>query len=181
MTVFVEVMNTENYSLLGKGCTQKDWLVLYDAFWKAKNDSFSNFLFKQQQDLLIKETKLSIIITVYNSLLSIAVIPQSKKVFQQKMQLIDLYKKQTGNEVSYFDSYTDLLSKIKASVQNFENIVDKARKELKSDEKAEVSNGFDLVASVSVSLGISLNIKEITVAEYLAYVKIAKKQRQKNE
>jgi hypothetical protein len=148
--------------------------MLYDEFWKQKNDSFAKLMLRKENELLIKETKLSILYTIHNTILCLGQLKSTEKTIEQKQNLISLYEKQTKNKINIFIDYIDFLEKVKSSISNFENQVEKLKKEVRSKVTQEVSNSFDIIANVVAVLQIPLDIKTLSVAEFLSYEKIAK-------
>jgi len=83
---------------------------------------------------------------------------------------MDLYKKQTKNELNRFIDLSEFLEKVKSSISNFENTIEKLEKELKSGGE-KVQNEFDIIAGVSEHLPFPLNPQTVSVKEFLSYEK----------
>lgn len=94
---------------------------------------------------------------------------------KQKFELIKLYKNVTKNELNQFIELNEFLEKVKSSISNFENIIDKLEKELKYGGE-KVQNEFEVLAVLSSQLPFALNPQTVVVKEYLGYEKIAKEQ-----
>ena len=178
MIKFLQILQTRDISLFNPKAKQKDleqhWKMLYDEFWKQKNDSFAKLMLRKENELLIKETKLSILYTIHNTILCLGQLKSTEKTIEQKQKLISLYEKQTKNKLNIFISLSEFLQKVKDSISNFENQIDKLKKEVRSKSTQEVANSFDVVAGVIAILQIPLDIKTLSVAEFLSYEKIAK-------
>jgi len=179
MITFLKIIQEKNLKLLNPKANQKElekhWSKLYDDFWKQKNDGLSKLILRKENEILIKKTKLSILYTVYNALLSLSALEITEQTIIQKQKLIDLYEKQTKNKINIFLSYFDLLEKIKSSINNFENIIQKLEKEITQKTSDEIINGFDVIANVSSNFPFQLNPQTLVVSEYISYEKLAKK------
>jgi thiamine kinase-like enzyme len=130
-------------------------------------------MLRKENELLVLRTKLNILYTVHNAVISLSTIDQNEKTFEQKKQLIELYQKQTKNKVNIFCEYSDFLVKIKSSIINFENTIEKLNNEVRSKGEEEIINSFDVVAGVATALQLPLNIQTISVAEFLSYERLA--------
>ncbi len=130
-------------------------------------------MLRKENELLVLKTKTNILYTVHNAILTISRLEQTEKVISQKQELIALYCKQTGNKVNIFIDYLELLEKVKASITNFENNIEKLNNELRKKGEEEIINSFDIVASVASALQLPLNIQTISVAEFLSYERLA--------
>jgi len=182
MIDFIKILQTQDLTILSKEASievlENHWIKLYDDFWTLTNDNFAKLILRKQNELLIKKTRLNILYTIHNGLVSLAKIEQTEKVLSQRKQLIDIYENQTKNKVNLSIGYVDLVLKVQSSISNFENNIEKLEREIKNTGEKEVVSGFDLIATVSVELGITLNFKETTVAEYASYKKLAKQKQQ---
>ena len=163
--------------MLSKKASQKElknhWSNLYDEFWKLKNNSLAKLILRKENELLILKTKLDILYTVHNALLTISRLEQNEKTLHQKQELINLYQKQSKNKVNIFIDYFELLDKIKSSINNFQNNIEKLFNELRKKGEEEIVNSFDIVAEVATALQLQLNIQTISVAEFLSYERLA--------
>jgi hypothetical protein len=137
-------------------------------------------MLRKENEILILRTKLSILKTIHNTVVSLSFIPESDKTISQKLQLIELYEKQTKNKINKFVSLTEFLEKIKSSVGNFENNISKLEKQISSSAEKEIINGFDIITSVAVQLQMPINVNKISVAEFISYKKLAQKKQKQN-
>lgn len=174
MVDFIKILQTNDYSILGKKATHQDWILIYDEFWKVKNDSFSKLILRKSNELLINETKLTVLKTCFNGLAALSTVEPIGRNFEQKIQLVNIYKDVNKNEVNVFDDFEDILQRVKSSIENLQNRIEKLRSEIKPKEEKVIQNAFDIVAQVVAVLQVPLDIKTISVAEFLSYEKIAK-------
>ena len=134
-----------------------------------------------EDEIAIKEAKILLLNTIYNGFVALNSIEQSEKSIQQKIELIRLYEKNTKNKVNQFSSYIELCEKVKASITNITNQIEKQKDSLYSKQEKSIQNSFDIVAGVVATLQVPLDIKTISVSEFLAYEKIAIKKSKANE
>jgi hypothetical protein len=155
---------------------ENHWRIIYDEFWTLKDDGLSKLMLRKENELLIKKTRLTVLITIYNTIWALMQINiQTDRNINQKFELIKLYKNVTKNELNQFIELNEFLEKVKSSISNFENIIDKLEKELKSGGE-KVQNEFEIIADLSMNLPFALNPQTVVVKEYLGYEKIAKAQ-----
>lgn len=136
---------------------------------------------RTEDEIAVKESKVLLLSTIGNGFLALNTIPQSEKSIKQKNELIDLYEKNTKNKVNRFLSYLELVEKVKASISNIQNQIQKQRDNLYTKQEKNIQNSFDIVAGVVATLQVPLDIKTISVSEFLAYEKLAIKKSKQNE
>lgn len=175
----MEIQTTQNLKLLSKWSSdeqlKKHWAKLYDEFWKQKNDSFSKMILRKEDEIAVKEGRLLVLHTLQNIVVSFIKYPEAKKE-TQKTKVLELYIKQTKNKVNTKISDIDLHKKITDSITNFTNAINKLKDEVQNKGQKEIHNSFDIIAPVLAYLKLPIDIKTITVSEFLAYEKIAKQQ-----
>lgn len=155
---------------------ENHWRIIYDEFWTLKDDGLSKLMLRKENELLIKKTRLRVLITIYNTIGALMQINiHTDRNIKQKFELIKLYKNVTKNELNQFIELNEFLEKVKSSISNFENIIDKLEKELKYGGE-KVQNEFEVLAGLSSQLPFALNPQTVVVKEYLGYEKIAKAQ-----
>lgn len=171
--------------MLNKKANQKElenhWSKLYDEYWTLKNNSLAKLMLRKENEKLVLRSKLSILYTIHNTILSLSNIPITEKSTQQKFELIRLYEKQTKNKLSLFSNFIEIIDKVKASINNFENQLQKLVEETNTKAEKSIINSFDIIVGVSVALQIPLNVDTISVAEFLSYEKLAVKKSKANE
>ena len=177
MKTFLEIIQTRNLKLLNKKANEEQlnahWIKLYDEFWLAKNNSLAKLLLRKENEKLVLAYKIKILYSIYNAIASLSKIPINDKSIQQKGRLIELYIKQTKNELNMFSSYGEIAEKIKSSINNFENQLSKLTTETKDKATKEINNSIDIILEVAVILKMPIDVNKITVMEFLSYEKIA--------
>ena len=138
-------------------------------------------MLRKENEKLVLRSKLSILYTIHNTILSLSNIPITEKSTQQKFELIRLYEKQTKNKLSLFSNFVEIIEKVKASINNFENQLQKLVEETNTKAEKSIINSFDIIVGVAVALQIPLNVDTISVAEFLSYEKLAVKKSKANE
>jgi hypothetical protein len=131
-------------------------------------------MLRKENELMINETRLSILYTIHNTIICLSTLENTEKTIEQKLKLVSLFDKQTKDKTNIFISLDDFYIKVKFAINNFENKVSKLKKEVRVQRVEEVVNSFDVVAGVIATLQIPLDIKTLSVAEFLSYEKIAK-------
>jgi len=132
-------------------------------------------MLRKENELLIKESKLTILYSIRNSIVTLSKLETSEKTNELTKKLIDLYKKQLKNNFVFFD-FDGFFKRVSNSIENLENEIEKIKLDIRSKEEVEIMNAFDIVASVVVSLPvpIMIDVKTLVVSEFLSYEKIAK-------
>ena len=77
------------------------------------------------------------------------------------------------NQINIFSDYFEIIEKVKASINNFENQVEKLNNETKTKAVDSIVNYFDVITEVAVAVRLTFDVNKISVAEFISYKKQA--------
>ena len=179
---FNKIVETENYFLLDENYNEKNvyenkelfynhWLSISDEVYKELG---SNHLFRSQ-DVLKVSTQIETINKI--ELLFIQILNNSNSIINYaklRHSVIKLFNK-VLLEVTNFDasiSDDDFLTSLKISRQNLN--IELERLEVKETNKKE--SIYTLIASISRTLEMKLNVNDLYILEFISYYKLAQQQ-----
>ena len=188
---FWEIIKSKNYALLdidyseNKIYTESEiaqfnllWSKLEDEYYNLKKDSKSYSTIVKSNDafrLLLKiellENNLNSLVELYNN---IEIIDQDdfirikQKIYQNFTLIHDRITPK------YFDGLKENFNLITRFINAFKSDYEINYKVVTDEIKEEVTNIYNIVASVGSILGYQINVKQVNVMEWIAYEEIAK-------
>lgn len=179
---FNKIVETENYFLLDENYNETNvyenkelfynhWLSISDEVYKELG---SNHLFRSQ-DVLKVSTQIETINKI--ELLFIQILNNSNGIInyaELRHSVIKLFNKAMLEVVSLDASISDddFLTSLKISRQNLN--IELERLEVKETDKKE--SIYTLIASISRTLEMKLNVNDLYILEFISYYKLAKEQ-----
>jgi hypothetical protein len=153
------------------------WLSLYDTFYSVKNDGKSSRMLSDYRDELVIVSRIRRAVIVIDSLtwtFGHKDILSDEKYFElEHKALKSLHEQEPKFGINYMLPLNENIKKIRNAITGLENLYNRKRKHVEKKVEIEVKNVFDIVAKVGAVLEMQLNVKEMTVMEWLAWEKIA--------
>lgn len=178
---FWKVLKSGDYTLIG--LTEDEWSELYDAYFLQKNDSRSKQFLKSMKDEAVLVFKMHLAIENYNFLLFVVnQKPFFLNLYEQRLkEIYTLIEKTLKVKMQESQPETYNLKTIERVISALRNKYNIEQTNKAKQANKEIDNVYKVVASVSRILEMQLNVKEMTVNEWLAYEEIAKEKVQQQK
>jgi hypothetical protein len=178
---FWKVLKSGDYTLIG--LTEDEWSDLYDAYFLQKNDSRSKQFLKSMKDEAVLVFKMHLAIENYNFLLFVVnQKPFFLNLYEQRLkEIYTLIEKTLKVKMQESQPETYNLKTIERVISALRNKYNIEQTNKAKQANKEIDNVYKVVASVSRILEMQLNVKEMTVSEWLAYEEVAKEKVQQQK
>jgi hypothetical protein len=163
---FWKVLKTGDFTILG--VTEDNWNDLYDEYFKAKNDASSKKFLSDLKEEALTLFKISFALEMITFLEWVERNGKMIKGSGEKIQ------ETLSNVSKAFGVKIDGKQKLQRIVNSLQNKYQGLVSSKQKKAEKEIENVYKLVAAVGRMLEIQLNVKEMTVAEWLAWEEMAR-------
>jgi len=163
---FWKVLKTGDFTVLG--VTEDNWNDLYDEYFKAKNDASSKKFLSDLKEEALTLFKISFALEMITFLEWVERNGKMIKGSGEKIQ------ETLSNVSKAFGVKIDGKQKLQRIVNSLQNKYQGLVSSKQKKAEKEIENVYKLVAAVGRMLEIQLNVKEMTVAEWLAWEEMAR-------
>ncbi len=153
------------------------WLDIYDAYYLLEDDAMTKAVLMEQSKLLYSLEKINMLIENMNYIMYCCNLESALPGddFDEMIQKIYsiVQKIEPGIAIQYFEPIEKNIALIDKWIRALtaKHEINHARGE--KDVKRRIKNVYDVVVSVSISLGIQLNVEDMNCKAWIAYKKIA--------
>ena len=170
---FWKVLKTGDYKQIN--LTEEQWNDLYDEYFLKKNDQKSKIFLKTLKEEALLVYRMDLTKEVYNFLIfTMKQKPFFLNLYSQRLEQV--YKCAEDNlKIKIQRSQPEevnlkQIERVYLALYNKYNIM-QGNKEKKVN--SEIQNIYKVVANVSAVIGMQLNVKEMTLEEWMAYEEMA--------
>jgi len=163
---FWKVLKTGDFTILD--VTEDNWNDLYDEYFKAKNDASSKKFLSDLKEEALTLFKISFALEMITFLEWVERNGKMIKGSGEKIQ------ETLSNVSKAFGVKIDGKQKLQRIVNSLQNKYQGLVSSKQKKAEKEIENVYKLVAAVGRMLEIQLNVKEMTVAEWLAWEEMAR-------
>lgn len=193
LLVFWEILRTDNVTMLYKQYDEskkyteaqvqnakKQWTIISDEYFEAKNDDRSKSYLKTRREELILATKLRTLNDVHTTLSKMQDSAQHIGMAEMSGMLEKLYKAikrvEPRLKISEFNTIAKNLKVLEGALNSMSNQYRLKFTKKKEHIKREGDNMYTVVALIEEHLERSLgDLNNVTVQQFLAYEKLANK------
>jgi hypothetical protein len=170
---FWKILKTGNFQEFG--FSEEQWNDLYDDYFKLKNDPKSKIFLKNLKEEALVVFKMELVKEVYNFLLfTIRQKPFFLNLYNDRIEQV--YKCAEDNlkiKIQRTQPETYNLKQIERVYSALYNKYNIMQGNKQKQVNKEVQNIYKIVANVSGVIGMQLNVKEMTLEEWMAYEEMA--------
>lgn len=170
---FWKVLKTGDYKQIG--LNEEQWNDLYDEYFLKKNDSKSKLFLKTLKEEALLVYRMDLTKEVYNFLIfTMKQKPFFLNLYSERLEQV--YKCAEDNlkikiqRTQPEEHNLKQIERVYLALYNKYNIIQN-NKEKKVN--TEIQNIYKVVANVSAVIGMQLNVKEMTLEEWMAYEEMA--------
>jgi hypothetical protein len=163
---FWKVLKTGDFTILG--VSEENWNDLYDEYFKAKNDASSKKFLSDLKEEALTLFKISFALEMITFL---EWVDRNGKMIKGSGEKI---QETLSNVSKAFGIKIDGKQKLQRIVNSLQNKYKGLVSSKQKKAEKEIENVYKLVAAVGRMLEIQLNVKEMTVAEWLAWEEMAR-------
>lgn len=196
--VFWEILKSNNPYLLDgdymehKEYTEEEeqyirhtWEIMYDSYFQLKNDGKSKQVLQKSYDLMLMGHKIASLESIHRMLVklheSMEQLPEDDFARHKQGYLKAILMFEQDVPVQFFESIPYNLKILEKRILALQNKYNRNKLENKKEVEEQVDNVFDVIVKVADRLNMHLDASRLSVAEWIAWEKRAKKKQEAEE